>query len=52
MLLWDDVVAMILDYWTERLEDPFEMFALVQVLGSIGRIADDSLTRRSERAGW
>jgi hypothetical protein len=51
VLLWDDVVAMILDYWTERSKIPSRCL-LVQVLGSIGRISDDSLTRRSERVGW
>jgi hypothetical protein len=44
--------SMYLEYWIDRLEDPFEMFALVGVLRSIGQIADDALSSRSERAGW
>jgi len=43
---------MFIDFWIDRLEDPFEMFALIGVLRSIGQIANDSLSRRSERAGW
>jgi hypothetical protein len=35
---------MYLEYWIDRLEDPFEMFALVGVLRSIGQIADDALS--------
>ncbi len=43
---------MSIDYWINRLEDPFEMFALMQVLASMGVLADASESRRAERAGW
>jgi hypothetical protein len=43
---------MSIDYGIDYLEDPFEMFALVQVLRSMGAIADESNSRRSDRAGW
>jgi len=43
---------MSIDYWIDRLEDPFEMFALVHVLGSLGTLADESESSRAERAGW
>ncbi len=43
---------MYLQYWIDRLEDPFEIFALAGVLRSIGQIAKDALSSRSERAGW
>lgn len=43
---------MSIDYWVDRLEDPFEMFALVHVLRSLGALADESESSRAERAGW
>jgi hypothetical protein len=43
---------MTIDYWIDRLEDPFEMFALVHLLGSMGALADESESKRAERAGW
>ena len=46
------VLPMSIDYWIDRLEDPFEMFALVHVLRSLGALADESESSRAERAGW
>jgi hypothetical protein len=45
-------IIMHIDYWIDRLEDPFEMFALQQVLRSLGALADASESSRAERAGW
>ena len=45
-------LSMSIDYWIDRLEDPFEMFALLQVLGSLGGLAEAADASRAERAGW
>jgi len=49
---FESCAAMSIDYWIDRLEDPFEMFALVHVLRSLGALADESESSRAERAGW
>jgi hypothetical protein len=49
---FESYATMSIDYWIDRLEDPFEMFALVHVLRSLGALADESESSRSERAGW
>jgi len=43
---------MSIDYWIDRLEDPFEMFALVQVLRSLGALTEEADSKRAGRAGW
>ena len=43
---------MSIDYWIDRLEDPFEVFALVHVLRSLGALANESESSRAERAAW
>jgi hypothetical protein len=43
---------MSIDYWVDRLEDPFEMFALLHVLRSLGALADEPESSRAERDGW
>jgi hypothetical protein len=41
-----------IDFWIDRLEDPFEMFALMQVLRSLGALTDEAEAKRAGRAGW
>ena len=41
-----------LDYWIDRLEDPFEMFAMQSVTRSLGSLAGQQEQRRFDRSDW
>lgn len=40
-----------LDYWLDRIEDPFETFSMQQVIRSLGKLAEESEQSRFDRAG-
>jgi hypothetical protein len=39
-------------YWINRLEDPFEMFAMQEITPSLAKLASQSEKSIFERAGW
>lgn len=40
-----------LDYWLDRIEDPFETFSMQEVIRSFGKLAEESEQSRFDRAG-